>query len=195
MNSVSDAWRDDCTQARRRSQPAEEETVMTTFIHSKRVTKMLGHALLGVAPLLAGVACNDAGSAAADEQVTQVTAALTDPVSVCNQDPRVNSNLVPLAVCAGARVFFDEKFNGNGRTCGTCHPAQNNFTLDKPFIDTLPATDPLFVAETQPAKLSTLETGALRMNEALIKENVDGTNDLPHKFVRRGVSHTLSLAG
>ena len=59
---------------------------------------------------------NDAGSAPTDEAVTQVASALTDPVSVCNQDPRVNSNLVPLAVCAGARVFFDEKFNGNGRT-------------------------------------------------------------------------------
>ena len=167
---------------------------MTTFIHSKRVTKMLGHALLGVAPLLAGLACNDAGPAPADEPVTQVTAALTDPVSVCNQDPRVNSNLVPLAVCAGARVFFDEKFNGNGRTCGTCHPAQNNFTLDKPFIDTLPATDPLFVFEQQPGTLGTLETPALRMVDALIKENVDDFNDLPHKFVSRAVSHTFSLA-
>lgn len=167
---------------------------MASFIHSKRVTKMRSLVLLGVAPLLAGVACNDAGSAPADEAVTQVTGALTDPVSVCNQDPRVNSNLVPLAVCAGARVFFDEKFNGNGRTCGTCHPAQNNFTLDQTFISSLPSTDPLFVFETQPAKLGTLETPALRMVDALIKENVDGTDDLPHKFVSRAVSHTLSLA-
>ena len=145
-------------------------------------------------PLLAGLGCNDGGLASSDEGVETVRGAVIDPVGVCNQDPRVNSGLVPLAVCAGARVFFDEKFNGNGRTCGTCHPAQNNFTLDATFISTLPATDPLFVAETQPAKLSTLETGALRMNEALIKENVDGTNDLPHKFVSRAVSHTLSLA-
>ncbi len=57
-----------------------------------------------------------------------VQGAVTDPVGVCNQDPRVTSGLVPLTVCAGARVFFDETFGGNGRTCGTCHPAQNNYT-------------------------------------------------------------------
>ena len=150
--------------------------------------------VLIAAPLLAGVACNDAGPAPTDEPVERVTSALTDPVSVCNQDPRVTSGLVPVSVCAGARVFFDETFGGNGRTCGTCHPAQNNFTIDKPFIDTLPATDPLFVAETKKATLGTLETPALRMVDALIKENVDDFNDLPHKFVSRAVSHTLSLA-
>src|SRR5262249_24018987 len=141
--------------------------------------------ILLAAPLVAGLACNDAGTAPADEGVERVTSALTDPVAVCNQDPRVNSALVPLAVCAPARVFFDEPFAGNGRTCGTCHPAKNTFTLDKPFIDTLPATDPLFVAETKPATLGTLEMPALRMVDALIKENVDDFNDLPHKFVSR----------
>src|SRR5207249_4475048 len=60
-------------------------------------------------------------------------------------------------------------------------------------VASLPATDPLFVAETNP-NLAGLETAALRMPDALIKENVDGTDDLPHKFVSRAVSHTLSLA-
>ena len=147
-------------------------------------------------PLLAALGCNDGVSAPTGEEVVEVKrGAIVDPVGVCNQDPRVNSGLVPLAVCAGARVFFDETFAGNGRTCGTCHPAQNNFTLDKPFIDTLPATDPLFVAETQAANLAALETTALRMVDALIKENVDGfDNTNPGKFVSRAVSHTLSLA-
>ena len=148
---------------------------------------------MAVAPLLTGVACDDAGSTPSDDGVTQVRSALTDPVAVCNQDPRVNSGLVPLTVCAGARVFFDETFNGNGRTCGSCHPSGNNFTLDGTFVASLPATDPLFVAETNP-NLAGLETAALRMPDALIKENVDGTDDLPHKFVSRAVSHTLSLA-
>ena len=42
-----------------------------------------------------------------------------------------------------------ETFDGNGRTCGTCHPATNNFTLDPAFIAKLPKSDPLFVAETK----------------------------------------------
>jgi hypothetical protein len=148
---------------------------------------------VAVAPLLAGAACSDAGSAPADEALTEVRGAVTDPVGVCNQDPRVTSGLVPVTVCAGARVFFDETFNGNGRTCGTCHPAQNNFTLDGAFVASLPATDPLFVAETQAANLAGLETAALHAPDALIKENVDGFGD-PNKFVSRAVSHTLSLA-
>jgi len=168
---------------------------MDTFSTSRHVRGHWIRALLAGAPLLVGIACNDAGSdPTADDAVTQVRSALTDPVAVCNQDPRVNSGLVPLTVCAGARVFFDETFNGNGRTCGTCHPAQNNFTLDGNFISSLSATDPLFVAETKKATLGDLETTALRMPDALIKENVDGTDDLPHKFVSRAVSHTLSLA-
>jgi len=159
------------------------------------VTTTTWSRVLLAAPLLAGLACNDAGPAATDEQVQRVTSALVDPVGVCNQDPRVNSGLVPLAVCAGARVFFDETFLGNGRTCGTCHPAQNNFTIDKPFVDTLPATDPLFVAETQASNLAALETPAIRMVDALIKENVDGFDpNQPGKFVSRAVSHTFSLA-
>ena len=54
-------------------------------------------------------------------------------------------------ISQGATLFFEETFNGNGRTCGTCHPASNNFTIDPTFIATLPANDPLFVAEFNPA--------------------------------------------
>src|SRR5574341_1592591 len=50
----------------------------------------------------------------------------------------------------GRQIFFNETFGGNGRTCGTCHPAQNNFTIDPAFIATLPPKDPLFVAEFVP---------------------------------------------
>src|SRR5690242_3032986 len=38
--------------------------------------------------------------------------------SLCNNDPRVWDGLVSLNVCVGARLFFDETFGGNGRTCG-----------------------------------------------------------------------------
>lgn len=50
----------------------------------------------------------------------------------------------------GRDLFFNETFDGNGRTCGTCHPANNNFEIDPEFIDTLPNDDPLFVAEFNP---------------------------------------------
>jgi CRP-like cAMP-binding protein len=29
----------------------------------------------------------------------------------------------------GRDIFFDETFDGNGRTCGTCHREDNNFTI------------------------------------------------------------------
>src|SRR5688572_7613690 len=41
-------------------------------------------------------------------------------------------------VSKGREIFFNETFKGNGRTCGTCHPAQNNLALDPAFIATLP---------------------------------------------------------
>ena len=62
-------------------------------------------------------------------------------------------------ISQGAELFFEETFKGNGRTCGTCHPASNNFTIDPAFIATLPANDPLFVAEFNPA-LARLERPA-----------------------------------
>jgi hypothetical protein len=148
-------------------------------------------------PLLLSLGCAGAGLDSTDvpDGVGKVEQAVTDPLSVCNQDPRVNSGLVPAAVCAGARVFFNETFGGNGRTCGTCHSAANNFTLDAAFVASLPSSDPLFVNENTAFDLSTLESSAaLRSSEALIRENVDGFDDVDHKFVARAVPHTLSLA-
>ncbi len=82
-----------------------------------------------------------------------------------------------------------ETFDGNGRTCGTCHPATNNFTLDPAFIAKLPKSDPLFVAETNP-DLAKLENSKALRQRALVSENVDGF-DRP--AVLRGVPHTLAL--
>jgi cytochrome c peroxidase len=89
----------------------------------------------------------------------------------------------------GRRLFFAETFGGNGRTCGTCHRAERNFTIDAAFIRRLPKTDPLFVAETNPA-LAGLEHPALLRRLGLILENLDGF-DQPG--VLRGVPHTLGL--
>jgi cytochrome c peroxidase len=42
----------------------------------------------------------------------------------------------------GRHIFFEEEFGGNGRTCGTCHPATHNFTIDADFIAPLDKDDP-----------------------------------------------------
>ena len=99
-------------------------------------------------------------------------------------------------VAQGERLFFNETFGGNGRTCGTCHPAENNFTIDPPFIARLARQrppNPLFVAEFNPA-LRDLEKPELMRRFGLILENVDGLEDPTNKFVMRGVPHTLGLA-
>ena len=94
----------------------------------------------------------------------------------------------------GERLFFEEAFNGNGRTCGTCHPVENNLTIDPMFIATLPPTDPLFVAETNPALRENFEKPKLMRELGLILENLDGFDDLDNKFVMRGVPHILGLS-
>ena len=88
-------------------------------------------------------------------------------------------------IAQGEKIFFTETFEGNGRTCGTCHPAENNFTIDPAFIATLPPDDPLFVAEFKP-ELAALENPRLLRKFGLILENVDGFH---RPGVMRGVPH------
>jgi hypothetical protein len=95
-------------------------------------------------------------------------------------------------VARGAQLFFNETFGGNGRTCGTCHRAEHSLTISPAFIATLPQSDPLFVAENNPA-LAQLENSELLRSRALIVENLDGFDDPTNKFVMRSVQHTLSL--
>ncbi|GEM_PF-200589 len=109
------------------------------------------------------------------------------------QAPEANTPTSDPLVGIGADVFFNEAFGGNGRTCGTCHRAENNMTIDPAFIATLPADDSLFVFETNP-ELADLEDGALLRGKGLIKENIDGFDDPENKFVFRGVQHTFGLA-
>jgi cytochrome c553 len=97
-------------------------------------------------------------------------------------------------VAEGERVFFEETFGGNGRTCGTCHPAENNLALDPAFIATLPPTDPLFVAEFNPALSKHFENPTLMRKFGLIQENLDGFDDVKTKFVMRGVPHILAMS-
>src|SRR6185369_9230944 len=84
-------------------------------------------------------------------------------------------------IAQGRRLFVKEQFNGNGRACGTCHVESNNFTIDPEFIATLPRTDPLFVAETNPALAANFEKPDLMRRFGLILENVDGFDYLRNK--------------
>jgi mono/diheme cytochrome c family protein len=96
-------------------------------------------------------------------------------------------------IARGREIFFNETFNGNGRTCGTCHREERNFTIDAAFIATLPKNDALFVAEFNPDLKQNFENPRLMREFGLILENLDGFDDLPNKFTMRGVPHVLAL--
>lgn len=98
-----------------------------------------------------------------------------------------------LLIEKGRQIFFNETFGGNGRTCGTCHPAENNFTIDPEYIAALPPTNPLFVAEFTPALKQNFENPRLMREFGLILENLDGFDNLDSSFVMRGVPHVLGL--
>ena len=100
-----------------------------------------------------------------------------------------NANLIN----QGRELFFNETFGGNGRTCGTCHPAENNFTIDPKFISTLPDNDPLFVAEFIPALSENFEKPELMRKVGLILENTNGFGDLETNFTMRSVPHLLAM--
>src|SRR5207249_736738 len=119
--------------------------------------------------------------------VTIVVAMAT--FSACQTPPRPPSDLI----AKGKNLFFNETFKGNGRTCGTCHRAEANLSINPAFIATLPPNDPLFVAEFNPDLKKNFENPKLMRQFALILENLDGFEDLEKQFVMRGVPHVLSL--
>jgi mono/diheme cytochrome c family protein len=112
----------------------------------------------------------------------------------CPKPPLPPSDPQAALVEKGRKLFFEETFGGNGRTCGTCHPAENNLTLDAAFIARLPPTDPLFVAERLPALSRNFENPRLMREFGLILENLDGFDDLERSFVMRGIPHIRALA-
>lgn len=106
--------------------------------------------------------------------------------------PNPNTPLLQ-SITRGRQSFFNETFNGNGRTCGTCHRENGNLTIDAEFIDDLPPNDPIFVAEFIPALANNFENPVLMRKLGLILENPDGFGNLASNFVMRGVPHTLAL--
>jgi cytochrome c peroxidase len=111
-------------------------------------------------------------------------------------DPDV---LLSELVATGADLFINETFDGNGRTCATCHPLTSNTQLTISEITALSDTDPLFAAEFIPALAfdpngPKFEVPVLMRGAGLIVENVDGMDDLVNKFTLRSIPHTLGLS-
>jgi cytochrome c peroxidase len=130
---------------------------------------------------------------ASDKGILERVADFLNPTAQA-QGPMPNpSTPLEQLIVQGRNAFFNGTFNGNGRTCGTCHREENNLTIDPEFIATLPPTDPLFVAEFNPALSQNFENPVLMRKFGLILENVDGFDDLPNKFVMRSVPHTLAM--
>jgi len=111
----------------------------------------------------------------------------------CSSAPETPANRAEL-VALGESLFFTETFDGNGRTCGTCHRREDNFGLSPAFIATLPEDDALFVAERQRALAENFEKPERMRRFGVILENQDGFDDLAGNFNLRGVPHLLGMA-
>lgn len=160
---------------------------------SKLFRTLLGFSAVNAALMMAGCGAPVAEPGADHLATSQAALTAAQRLSACKKDPRVVAGLVTAQICAGADIFFRETFAGNGRTCGTCHPAGHNLTIDRDFINALHQSnpqDPLFVFENDP-NLAMLETAQI-FNGGIL-ENVDGFEDPTRKFVHRSVPHLLSM--
>lgn len=125
--------------------------------------------------------------------LAQQSASFPERQQTCLNDPRVVAGVVSQDLCIGADLFFRETFDGNGRSCGTCHPADNDMALGPEQIAQISPFDPLFVAEFNPV-LAGLEVPAAMRRFGLILENVDGFAPDPRvRFTLRSIPHTLSM--
>lgn len=104
-------------------------------------------------------------------------------------DPRVQLGLVTQQELTGADLFFNETFQGNGRTCGTCHPALDNFIVDPATAQRLATNNPIFAPNVPGLELPNF----IRSN-ALILENLDGFNAPTIQFTMRAIPHVFSMS-
>ena len=118
--------------------------------------------------------------------------------SATGVDPRVQLGLVSQQVLDGGDLFFRGTFEGNGRSCATCHRVRNNLVVDPNFIQRQRRrnpNDPIFIADPgRPGGVPELEKPELLEKFGLILENVDGFEDPGNKFLMRSVPHNLSMA-
>ena len=118
-----------------------------------------------------------------------------DSTAALGFDPASSSTRVAdfeRTIAQGRELFLKNTFDGNGRTCGTCHVETNNFTVDPALIATLPPGDPLFVAEINPA-LTALENPDLLRRFGLILVDADGF-DPTRGSVFRSTQNVQALA-
>ena len=124
---------------------------------------------------------------------TGVAIILLPILPACESIPPAPPDPQAALIAKGENIFFNETFNGNGRTCGSCHRAEDNFTISPAFIASLKPDDPLFIAEINPDLAVGFENPVLMRKFALIVENQDGFDDLTNNFNMRGIPHTLGL--
>jgi mono/diheme cytochrome c family protein len=105
-------------------------------------------------------------------------------------EPASSANNFNDLIAEGQKIFTKETFDGNGRTCSTCHRPDNNHTIDPVYIAKLPKNDPLFVYENKP-QLAGLENPKLLRQFGLFVAHIDGFDKPP---VLRSPSHLLGLA-
>lgn len=173
----------------------EEVCLPNEKVRGQAPRKSIASLMILAASALTASACASDEEPIRDEVAVKKSAlTFAEHQATCATDPRVVAGLVPLEVCVGAELFFRETFEGNGRTCSSCHRAERNFTIDPEFIASLPPNDPLFVAEFNPA-LANLERPDIMRSSGLILENVDGTDPggPSMRFVMRSVPHNLSM--
>jgi len=88
-------------------------------------------------------------------------------------------------IAEGRRLFFQETFGGNGRTCGTCHPAPD-LMIGPAEIAALPSDDPLFAGRLD------MDPDAAR--RGLFRYPLGGASPLdPDITVLRGVPSIANL--
>lgn len=106
----------------------------------------------------------------------------------------------------GRDLFFNETFNGNGRSCGTCHRENDNMALGLKTIASLPADDPLFIVEQEYLQDGSpnalygdyrMEKPVLMRKAGLILENLNGfrepNGDFTTRVNMRASTHVLSV--
>jgi len=139
---------------------------------------------------------------ASHEGFSLISTASATGVTPPNFFPDLDSDLVN----RGRDLFFNETFNGNGRTCGTCHREDDNMALGLKTIASLPDDDPLFIVEQpfrgdgSPNPLFNdfrMEKPALMRKLGLIFENLNGFREEDGSFTTRGnmraSNHVLSV--
>jgi cytochrome c peroxidase len=92
--------------------------------------------------------------------------------------PLETANILAHKIKSGRELFTEETFDGNGRTCATCHIPNRGFTITPGIIRQLPQSDPLFVFKTN-KELAKLEDERLLKKRALFLENIQGFKKRP----------------